>query len=36
VQEILPEAQFDVLADAWKAHLDLPRDVAAAILAIAP
>jgi pimeloyl-ACP methyl ester carboxylesterase len=36
VQEVLPEAQFDVLADAWKAHLDLPRDVAAAILAIAP
>jgi len=35
VQESLPDAQFDVLADAWKAHLDRPHDVAAAISAIA-
>lgn len=36
IQETLPDAQFDVLADAWKAHLDFPRDVAAAVAAIAP
>jgi pimeloyl-ACP methyl ester carboxylesterase len=35
VQEAMPEAQFDVLADAWKAHLDFPADVAAALAAMA-
>lgn len=34
VQEALPDARFDVLADAWKAHLDFPRDVAAALAAM--
>jgi pimeloyl-ACP methyl ester carboxylesterase len=32
----LPEARVDVLADAWKAHLEFPLDVAAAIAAMAP
>ena len=36
VQEVMPEARFDVLADAWKAHLDFPRDVAAAIAGLVP
>ncbi|MDP9143858.1 MAG: alpha/beta hydrolase, partial [Actinomycetota bacterium] len=36
VQEELPEAQFDVLADAWKAHLDFPGDIAAALASMAP
>jgi pimeloyl-ACP methyl ester carboxylesterase len=31
VQESLPDAGFEVLADAWKAHLDRPSEVAAAI-----
>jgi pimeloyl-ACP methyl ester carboxylesterase len=35
VQEALPDAEVDVLADAWKAHLDFPRDVAVAISALA-
>jgi pimeloyl-ACP methyl ester carboxylesterase len=35
VQEAMPEAQFDVLAEAWKAHLDFPADVAAALAAMA-
>ncbi len=36
VQEALPDAEFEVLADAWKAHLDQPAQVAAAIGALAP
>lgn len=36
VQEALPEAEFEVLADAWKAHLDQPGDVAGAIATLAP
>jgi pimeloyl-ACP methyl ester carboxylesterase len=36
VQEAMPEAQFDVLADAWKAHLEFPADIATAIAAMAP
>jgi len=36
VQEALPEAGFEVLADAWKAHLDQPSQVAAAIGTLAP
>jgi pimeloyl-ACP methyl ester carboxylesterase len=36
VQEALPDADFEVLADAWKAHLDHPTQVAAAIGALAP
>jgi len=36
VQEALPDADFEVLADAWKAHLDQPADVAAAIGTLAP
>ena len=36
VQEALPEAGFEVLADSWKAHLDQPSQVAAAIGALAP
>ncbi len=36
VQETLPEAQFDVLAEAWKAHLDFPSDIAAALASMAP
>jgi len=35
VQEAMPEARFDVLADAWKAHLDFPADIAAALAAMA-
>lgn len=36
VQEALPTAQVDVLAEAWKAHLDFPGDVATAIASMAP
>jgi pimeloyl-ACP methyl ester carboxylesterase len=36
VQEALPDAEFQVLAEAWKCHLDHPRDVAAAITSMAP
>ena len=36
VQEALPDADFEVLADAWKAHLDVPEAVAAAITAMTP
>jgi hypothetical protein len=36
VEEALPEATIDVFAEAWKVHLDLPVEVAAAISASAP
>jgi len=36
VQDALPDAGFEVLADAWKAHLDRPSEVAAAIGTLAP
>jgi pimeloyl-ACP methyl ester carboxylesterase len=36
IQEALPDAQFDVLAEAWKAHLDHAGDVARAIAGISP
>ncbi len=36
VQAELPGAQVDVLAEAWKAHLDFPGDVATAIESMAP
>ncbi|MGA7097079.1 MAG: alpha/beta hydrolase [Acidimicrobiia bacterium] len=36
VQQAMPGAQFDVVADAWKAHLDAPETVAEAIRSIAP
>ena len=36
VEEALPEAEFEVLADAWKAHLDVPGEVAAAIATMTP
>ena len=36
VLEALPGTQIEVLAEAWKAHLDSPRDVATAIAAAAP
>lgn len=36
VQEALPAADFEVLADDWKAHLDSPEAVAGAIAAMAP
>jgi pimeloyl-ACP methyl ester carboxylesterase len=35
IEEALPEMQVDVLAEAWRAHLDFPADVAAAIAATA-
>ena len=36
VLEALPATEVDVLAEAWKAHLDSPRDVATAIGAAVP
>lgn len=36
VLEALPDTEVGVLADAWKAHLEFPRDVASAIAAVAP
>lgn len=36
VQEALPEAQFEVFAGAWKAHLDNPVDVAQVIVSMVP
>jgi pimeloyl-ACP methyl ester carboxylesterase len=36
VLEALPGAEVEVFADAWKAYLDLPGEVAAAIGAMAP
>lgn len=36
VEEALPEAEFEVLAEAWKAHLDFPGEVAAAIATLTP
>ncbi|MGH8951091.1 MAG: alpha/beta fold hydrolase [Acidimicrobiia bacterium] len=36
VEEALPEAEFEVQADAWKAHLDAPGEVAAAIATLTP
>jgi hypothetical protein len=36
VLEALPATEVDVLAEAWKAHLDSPRDVATAIAAAVP
>lgn len=36
VQSALPEADFEVFAEAWKAHLDQPGGIAAAIATLAP
>jgi pimeloyl-ACP methyl ester carboxylesterase len=36
VVEAMPDAKVEVYAEAWKAHLDLPADVAAAIAALVP
>lgn len=36
VQKAIPDAQFEVVADAWKAHLDAPDTVAEAIRSMAP
>ncbi len=36
VQEAMPEAGFEVVADAWKAHLDNPQAVAASIAGLIP
>jgi pimeloyl-ACP methyl ester carboxylesterase len=36
VQEAMPGAAFEVVPDAWRAHLDSPEMVAAAISSLAP
>ncbi len=36
VQEAMPGAAFEVVPEAWRAHLDSPEKVAAAILSLAP
>jgi pimeloyl-ACP methyl ester carboxylesterase len=36
VQEAMPNSTVEVVSEAWKAHLDFPADVAAAIAAMAP